>query len=251
MVSLLREAFELTRPDDHQARARACLVLADAFHLAGRFDLARPWYEQTRQHATAEGDESTLSALLHNVAAFRASNVKFADALGTYLSEEARRASLEATSAAAYDHAIGTKSFDQLIPHVVEQLFVAEGKYKEAFDQLSRMDLAGLPARGHATHYADYALCAWHIGERALAEQLIPKALAALELPIDADDAAYTCCRLASLLSAAGKGQLAAELQNKAIEEAARYRTFQSNLEASLMQMTADLASRRTQANAK
>jgi tetratricopeptide (TPR) repeat protein len=242
MVSLLRETFELAAADDHQARARASLVLADAFHLAGRFDLARPWYERTRQHATSEGDESTLSAMLHNVAAFRASNVKFADALGTHLSEEARRAALEATSAAAYDHAIGTKSFDQLLPHVVEQLLVADGKYKEAFDHLSRMDLTGLPARGHATHYADYALCAWKIGERELAEQLMPKALAALELPVDADDAAYTYSRLALLLTESGRVDRAAELQGRAIKEAERYREFQAHLEASLIQLTAGLS---------
>ncbi|MCW5656282.1 MAG: tetratricopeptide repeat protein [Burkholderiaceae bacterium] len=241
MISLLREAFELASVHDHQARARASLVLADAFHLAGRFDLARPWYERTRQHATSEGDESTLSAMLHNVAAFRASNVKLADALGTYLTEEARRAALEATSAAAYDHAIGTKSFDQLLPHVVEQLFVAEGKYKEAFDQLARMDLTGLPARGHATHFADYALCAWKMGERELAEKLIPKALAALDLLVDSDDAAYTYCRLASLLTEAGQVDRAAELKSKAIKEAGRYREFQAKLEASLAELTAEL----------
>jgi tetratricopeptide (TPR) repeat protein len=248
MVSLLREAFELAANDDHQALARASLVLADAFHLAGRFDLARPWYERTRQHATSEGDESTLSAMLHNVAAFRASNVKFADALGTYLGEEARRASLEATSAAAYDHAIGTKSFDQLLPHVVEQLFVAEGKYKEAFDELARMDLTGLPARGHATHYADYALCAWRIGERELAQQLLPKALAALDLPVDADDAAYTYCRLASILSESGQADAAAQLQAKAIKEAERYREFQARLETSLVQLNTDLSAKQLQA---
>jgi hypothetical protein len=241
MTLLLREAFALASGDDHQARARASLVLADAFHLAGRFDLARPWYERARQHATSEGDESTLSAMLHNVAAFRASNVKFADALGTYLSEEARRARLEATSAAAYDHAIGTRSFDQLLPHVVEQLFVAEGKYQEAFDQLARMDVAGLPVRGHATHYADYALCAWHVGAHKLAEELIPKALSALELPVDADDAAYTYCRVASVLTASGRGHLAADLQAKAAKEAARYREFQSRLEADLLKLTAEL----------
>jgi tetratricopeptide (TPR) repeat protein len=242
MVSLLRQALSLAAKSDHQARARASLVLADAFHLAGRFDLARPWYETTRQHATAEGDESTLSAMLHNVAAFRASNVKFADALGTYLAEEARRANLEATSAAAFDHGIGTKSFDQLIPHVVEQLLVAEGKFKQAYDQLAKMDVSRLPMRGHATHYADFALCAWHVGEHALAEQLVPKALAALERPVDADDAAYTYCRLASLRSASGQGALAAELQAKAAKEATRYRAFQAELEGSLVQLTVDLA---------
>jgi len=237
MVRFLGESFGLAAKDDHQALGRASLVLADAFHLAGRFDLARPWYEATRQHAIAEGDESMLSALLFNVASFRASNVKFADALGNHLGEEARRAELEATSAAAYDRAIGTKSFSQLLPHLVEQLLIVEGKYQEAFEQLARMDLSGLASWGHAAHYADFATCAWHLNQRALVEQYVPKALAALEGPIDPDDAAYVCCRLASVLSAAGDHALAGALQSRATKEAAKYRDFQKTLTASLVHL--------------
>jgi len=242
MVSYLREALRLAAKDDHQARARASLVLADAFHLAGRFDLARPWYERTRQHAIAEGDDAAISAMLHNVASFRASNVKFASALGNHMAEDARRANLEATSAAAYDHATGTKSFSQLHPHMVAHLLVAERKYREAFDQLSTMDLKGLPAWGHAAHYADFATCAWHLGESALLEQLLPKGLTALDGPIDADDAAYACCRLSSVLAAVGNSEMAAELQARATREATNYREFQARLEASLVQLTADLS---------
>jgi hypothetical protein len=60
--------------------------------------------------------------MLHNIAAFRASNLKLADALGAQLVNEARHASMEAASAAAYDRAIGTRSFDQFLPHVTAQV---------------------------------------------------------------------------------------------------------------------------------
>jgi len=238
MIRFLGEAFRVASKDDHQALGRASLVLADAFHLAGRFDLARPWYEATRQHATAEGDESMLSAMLFNVASFRASNVKLADALGTHLADEARRASLEATSAAAYDHAIGTKSFSQLHPHLVEQLLIVEGKYQEAFEQLVRMDLNGLAHWGHAAHYADFATCAWHLNEQALVDRYVPKALAALEGPIDPDDAAYVCCRLASLVGASGDPSLAEELRVRASKKAAEYIDFQTSLAERLLQLS-------------
>ncbi|HEU5295946.1 MAG TPA: hypothetical protein VFU71_14285 [Burkholderiaceae bacterium] len=238
MIPFLTEAFSFAAKDDHQALARACLVLAVAFHLSGRFDLARPWYEATRQHALAEGDESTLSAMLFNVASFRASNVKLASALGLHFEEEARRATLEATSAASFDQAIGTKSFAQFFPHLVEQLLVAEGKYKEAFDQLARMDVSGLPAWAHAAHYADYATSAWQLGEHGLAKQLVPKAIAALERPIDPDDAAYACCRLAYLATEAGDAAMAADLRARAHKEVARYREFQAGLADKLLQVT-------------
>jgi ATP/maltotriose-dependent transcriptional regulator MalT len=238
MIDFLTEAFQHAAKDDHQARARASLVLADALHLSGKFEHARPWYEATRQHALAEGDEATLSAMLFNVASFRASNVKFASALGDHLEEEARRATLEATSAAAFDHAIGTKSFNQFLPHLVEQLLIVEGKYKEAFEQLESMDLSGLPAWGYAAHYADYATCAWELGKNELVKRLIPEALAALNGPVDPDDAAYACCRLASVVTAAGDAALAATLRARAQEEAAKYRSFQIGLAAKLLEVS-------------
>jgi hypothetical protein len=241
MVGYLQEALSLAAQDDHQARARACLVLADSFHLAGKFSLARPWYEKTRQHATAEGDQSTLSAMLHNVAAFRASNVKLADALGTHLQEEARRANLEATSAASFDRGIGTKSFAQLLPHMVAQLLIVERKYREAFNQLSGMNVSALPHWGHAAHYADFAFCAWRLGESSLVEQHVPKALAALDGPIDPDDAAYVCCRLASILASSNNLELVGNLRARAATEVAKYKAFQTTLEGSLLQLTKKL----------
>jgi hypothetical protein len=56
------------------------LVIADAFHYAGRFDLAKPWYAAAREHALVEGDDAMISAMLHGVAALRANQVRLANA---------------------------------------------------------------------------------------------------------------------------------------------------------------------------
>ncbi len=63
------------RPSSTTPLARASLVVADAYHYAGRFDLAKGWYAAVRQHALADGDDAMISAMLHNVATFRANNV--------------------------------------------------------------------------------------------------------------------------------------------------------------------------------
>lgn len=235
MVVRLQESLQLAAKDDHQARARASLVLADAFHLGGRFDLARPWYDLARLHATKEGDESTISAMLHNVAAFRACNVKLADALGTRLHDEARRATMEATSAAAYDHAVGTRSFAQFVPHVTAQLLVVEKKYEEAWASLSRIDVSGLPNRAHAVHYVDLATCALHLGNQSLLDQMVPLAVKALDAATDADDVVYVCCRLSSIFSAMDNQELADQFQSRASSEIRAYRSAQADLIAKLV----------------
>jgi hypothetical protein len=243
MAALLKESLHFAAEDDHQARARASLVLADAFHLGGRFDLARPWYDLARLHATREGDESTISAMLHNVAAFRACNVKLADALGNRLHDEARRATMEATSAAAYDHLVGTRSFEQFIPHVTAQLLIVEKKYQAALASLSRIDVGGLPNRAHAVHYVDLATCALHIGDRPLLDRMLPEAVKALDTSTDADDVIYVCCRLASIFGAMDNMQLADQFQSRARSEIGAYRVSQAALVTKLVQLTDALTS--------
>jgi tetratricopeptide (TPR) repeat protein len=242
MVSYLGEALTLARADDHHARSRASLVLADAFHYAGRFDLARPWYEKARLHAVAEGDEAAVSAMLHNVAAFRTANVKLADAIGTGMPEEAKRASMEATSAAAYDRAIGTKSFNAFIPHVNEQLLLAGGKYEEALAQLSKIDVAGLPTRVHAVHYVDHATCAMETGDIDLAIRLRDSALNALErFQLDPDDIAYVCWRLVSIYSKRGAPFDVERFKARAIDAMDRHRALQADINAKLGELVQSL----------
>jgi ATP/maltotriose-dependent transcriptional regulator MalT len=69
-VAHAREALRIAPAASHAARARAALVVASAWRVAGNDDRAIPWYKVARQHAATEGDVSLVSVLLHNMAAF-------------------------------------------------------------------------------------------------------------------------------------------------------------------------------------
>jgi hypothetical protein len=235
LAAFLAESLKLADLDDHQARARASLVLADGFHFGGRFDLARRWYDQARHHASKEGDESAISAMLHNIAAFRTSNLKLADALGAQLVDEAKHASMEAASAAAYDRAIGTKSFDQFVPHITAQVYMLEKRYEEAYLVLAKIDVTGLPLRVHAVHYADLATCAQHLGLLDRLDELVQSAENALKLQMDGDDVVYANCRLASIHLTIGNQAQASTSLARAKAEAAVFGSIQADLVAKLL----------------
>jgi tetratricopeptide (TPR) repeat protein len=199
MIPLLGRALKEAAPADHQALGRASLVMADAYHYAGSFSQARPWYEAARLHATSEGDEAMLSAMLHNVAAFRAVNVLLADALGECLPEEAQRAKLEAASAASYDTAVGTRSFDSLTALLSGQLLIVDGRNEEAHKRLSAVSPKALPKRLWPVLHADLAWCANILGYEEQSKNHCREALSGIDVQMDDDDAAYAWSRLARL----------------------------------------------------
>lgn len=116
MAQHLSEVFRRAAPEHHATQARASLVTAVAYHYAGRFDLAQPWYARCRQHATAEGDEATLSAVMHYMAWLHGEQARrqilFEGVPGAWL----RQAELAADSAANFDALIGTAPLDALLP---------------------------------------------------------------------------------------------------------------------------------------
>ena len=71
MAALVREALDTAAPAHRGAHARATLVAGFAYHYAGREDAAQLWYEASRRHAIAEGDESHLSALMQTLVGIR------------------------------------------------------------------------------------------------------------------------------------------------------------------------------------
>ena len=137
MLEYAVEALRLAQPDHHATLARVSLVIADAFHYAGRFDLAKPWYAAVRQHALAEGDDAMISAMLHNVAALRANHVRLADAFHEPQLDAAKLALMELESTKNYDLGIGTLSLALLVPLVRAQLFMVHGRFSEAVELYS------------------------------------------------------------------------------------------------------------------
>lgn len=240
MCLFLKEALKLAAANDHQAQARAALVFADAIHFAGSFAKAKPWYQRARLHATEEGDEATLSALLHNVAAFRAVNIRIADAFGEALPSEAKQASLEAASALNYDRAIGTESFDALVPLLQAQLMIVDHKFDEADAILGAVDPHSVPERLAPLVTVDRASCASAKGNHSLGRLLADEAIAQSARVSEPDDRAYLFARYSTI--AKQSGFAAGTSEALARVNLGKHRQLQADLMCMLDQVSLDLS---------
>jgi hypothetical protein len=234
MSEHLAEALSSAASDDHQAGARASLVMADALHFAGAFQEARPWYERCRLHATAEGDDATLSAMFHNVAAFRASNVRLSDAFGEVDPKEARRAWLEAQSAYAFDAAIGGEGLQLLLPLLRGQILAVEGKYNEALDLLLSINTNYIHKRLVPLLHADVGWCLAGLNrlDEAWSNSVISIDL--ISILDEPDDLAYVSARISQTAHKCNKSDEGAKWQEFSIRAIAAHKNIQAELIAKL-----------------
>lgn len=230
MALHLEEALTLATADDHQAWARASLVMADAYHLAGEYALARPWYEKVRLRAAAEGDDATLSAMLYNVAAFRASNVRIADAFGMEMAKEAHRAGMETSSSYIYDHVIGATGLDFLTKMLRGLIFTIDKKYNEGLSMFETIDLKRGQKRMLSTTYVDMGWCNANIGKPDAAWALAMLAADEMSNLTEADDIAYVSCRISQVANICDRPDEAATFKAKADAALAQHKAFQETL---------------------
>lgn len=237
MAAHLEEAFTKAKSDDHQALARASLVLANSYQLAGDYPLARPWYEKARLHSAAEGDETTLSAMLYNVAAFRASNVRLAEVFGEADEKELQRAGMETASSVHFDFAIGTAGLGFLSELLRTQILTVEHKFAEALEMSNLIDLDQAPKHLHASIFADRAWCLTHLGCLEDAWITAERSRSNLESVSESDDRAYTLARLSGVARACGNFDLASSLLSDAQTELLAHRRFQAALLGKIQQI--------------
>ncbi len=249
MVALIREALDTAAPEHHGARARATLVAGYAYHFGGQSSRAQPWYEASRRHAIAEGDEAHLSALMHNQAWMRATEVRMAllfdaDHPAQADAKAVTQALMGAESTGHYDAGIGTASLGSLVPTLRAQVLTAQGRWAEALDLFAaNFDSAldeGLK-RIVACLLADRALCEWHQGHAAKARALAGAAEQALTEPIDTDDRTLALARLAQVREALGELDLAARHREESKRLHAQHREQQQRTVALLDQALAGL----------
>jgi len=230
MAKHIEEAFTSSTVHDHQARARASLVLANAFHFTNRYDLARPWYEAARQHAVAEGDDATLSAMLYNVAAFRASNVRLDDTFGIETFKEAHRAGMETSSAENYDDAIGSGSLDFLNLMLRAQLLTVNKKYLEATRYFEAIDATRLKERMIPTIEVDRAWCSANLGDIKGAYEKLAAIEEMNSKITEADDIAYVYSRLAQIANLANDHNAESRLRIAAKAALSNHKQIQASL---------------------
>jgi hypothetical protein len=212
MAALLREAFATALPEHHGPLARAALVAGYAYHFAGENGRAQPWYEASRRHAIADGDETHLSALMHNQAWMRAGQARLALLFDTPAADAARDSRVDdalmgAESIGHYDAGIGTASLGSLVPVLRAQVLTAQGRWADALALFETHFDAALSeglTRLAPCMLADRAWCEWHLGHAAKARALAAAAELALTQPCDTDDRALACARLAQVSAALG-----------------------------------------------
>jgi hypothetical protein len=238
MASLVREALDTAAPEHRGARARATLVAGYAYHFAGNADVAQRWYEASRRHAIAEGDEAHLSALMHNQAWMRASQARMALLFdGADNASAVTHALMGAESIGHYDAGIGTASLGSLVPMLRAQVLTAQGRWTDALALFnvnfkSAMD-EGLQ-RIAPCLLADRAWCELNLGRADAARSLAAAADHALREPCDLDDSAMAHARLAQTCAGLHDDDAAARHRASAAQQIATHREQQRHLRALL-----------------
>lgn len=235
------EALQEAADDNHAARARACLVIAQSYHWAGRSDVAQPWYQRARDHATADGDATTVSSLMTNRTWISGTHVRLASIFGKEGTvpdpRSVREALLGAESAANFDAHVGRHAQRSMARLMCAQLTLVQGEYAAALG-LFDAQLQEIVAEGMSyllpVVYADMAWCKFHLGrtDEALADAQLAQASFGPDCEDESRAAAHG--RLAQVLAALG---LADEAQVHAERAAAALETLheQQALLASLL----------------
>lgn len=239
MANHVHEALALAAPDAHATRSRACLVLADAYHLAGRMDLAQPWYARSRQHAFAEDDPMTLSALIHNMAWHQALHSVQAALWGEpgVAASLARRAVTSAGATHHFDQCRDVVSLPALIQVAIAMAHSVLGDAAQALAlyevHAPQADAQGLrPLR--ALVLADMAWCCHQLGEVDRATHYAEAAETALVLSQHADDKALAHGRLGRVFRALKRSRLGARHEQQGRVHHQAHQALQNRLLSAL-----------------
>lgn len=237
MVQHVHEALAGAAPDHHSARSRACLVVAYAYHFAGSEARALPWYARSHFHATADGDEAHLSALMHNQASLRGNQARLTAMFGEASPEATRQALLSSESITRFDAGIGTAALVSLVPMMQAQLLTHDQRWPQAL-ALFELHFDAAMAEGlermKPCFLADRAWCRLQMGEPKLAAADAQAAEASLRLPCDLDDRALAQARLAQVMERLGQAREAALLRERARSDLQAHRGEQERLVALL-----------------
>ncbi|MEO5688885.1 MAG: hypothetical protein ABIR54_16130 [Burkholderiaceae bacterium] len=236
-VAHTQEALRIAPADSHAARARAALVVASAWRVAGNDDRAIPWYKVARQHAATEGDVSLVSVLLHNMAAFQAGRISLEGAFERADLADAQRVLLEAESTGNYDAGVGNAQLLAEVPLLRAQLMTVLGQYDAAialFDaQLPRARSEGQVHR-EARFLADAVFAEVKLGRLDEAVKRLRAINAVLPLMTEHDDVAATHARLAVVTRALGRVEQADAHETQAAAALELHRAEQRRWAAAL-----------------
>lgn len=207
MARYISEALTLSTETHHSTRSRLGLVVAQSYHISGYIDIALVWYMKARDHALSDGDDATISALMHNMAWLRGHELRRRFFLEQAEDVSTKHALLSAESTGNFDSIIGAISLGSLIPLLKAQILSVSGRESEALIIYERHLIPALDkgmGRLQSDLVADMAWCRLRIGQTSRARQ--DAALAALTInPVGHfDDQALAHSRLAQIFQVLG-----------------------------------------------
>lgn len=205
LAAHLTEALQLATPANHSARSRASLVAAQALHIGGRPDLAQAWNRRAKDHATAEGDDATISALMHNMAWLHMMTMRQAFLTGSGDRDAGRHALMSAESNAHFDAMIGDSGWQQLKPILRAQIVSLAGDAVQALSLYSEyLGRTKSVQRLQANLLADKSWCHAELGQFPEARASAESAINSLIDETQIDDRAATHSRLAQAFGLMG-----------------------------------------------
>lgn len=220
-------ALRLAASDHHAARVRACLVTAGAYHYAGREDLAQPWYQQARTHATQEGDGTALSSIMYNMAALRVMEVRLTERFGTADALKAKRAKLGTESSQLLDESVRTRALSHYQPMQRALILVAHHDYGAALalydEHLASALVEGLTC-SECLFEADRARCLLELGRGDEALVAARQADTAFMSATEPEEQAIAHDELADVFARLGLPDVAQRHREAAQQQLATYR---------------------------
>jgi tetratricopeptide (TPR) repeat protein len=160
MWRYVAESLRLAEAENSAAISRACLVCAQALHLAGRTDLSRIWYRKSHETASRVQDDATVGAILHNTSWLQMLHMRQTILTGLGQIQDGRQALLNAKSTENFDLLHGKSSWNELKPLLQAQILSLDDKFEEALAiYLNNIDAIQTAGRLRASLSADVAWC--------------------------------------------------------------------------------------------
>jgi len=143
MIESLQTALYNARIDDHDANARAAMVICDSFLICGDGKAAQDWFLCSRDHALKDGDDSSIEALLYNRAAFSMARLRAANCLEAVDQEQLELVRLGISSDTNLQKLIGIGAFTNFIYLCDARLLILEMKFEQAIEALEAVRNSG------------------------------------------------------------------------------------------------------------
>lgn len=219
-------------PSEHSCHSRLGSTVASVIHYFGRYDLARPWYEYARWHATSEGDDLTIDVVLHNTAAYDLNNLRLAEIDSERDPVELQRVALELSSSINYDRMKAPASFRWMLPLLDFHLSLLRSEFSTAANQINEWlqnFSEAAPKRLVCIAHSDLALCAASCGETRDAIEGMRRATNALPTDATPDDRAILFFRCSQIARLTQTDATAAEFESRARAHLADFRLQQAH----------------------